>query len=119
MSGRRKMRLWRWMPVPGVVVGAGNALARSLGDMAQEAAVDLDVVPGFLEIAFYIVGLLIVCVGLFRIKKHMDQPQQVGLASAVVAIVIGVAIILLPVVINGIAETFGATGGGSVSRPRL
>lgn len=113
------MKLWRWTPVLGAAVGGGRALARSLGDMAQEAAVDLDVVPQFLEIAFYIVGLLIVCVGLFRIKKHMDQPQQVGLASAVVAILIGVAIILLPVVINGIAETFGATGGGTVNRPRL
>ena len=113
------MRLWRWTPALGAAAGGSGAFARSLGEMAQEAAVDLDVVPQFLEIAFYIVGLLIVCVGLFRIKKHMDQPQQVGLASSVVAILIGVAIILLPAVIAGIAETFGAAGGGTVTRPRL
>ena len=50
----------------------------------------------------------------------MEQPQQVTLSSAIVAILIGAAIILIPVVLNAIADTFGVTGGGpGISRPRL
>ena len=113
------MRVWRWPSVLGLVVTGERALARSLGDMAEEAAVDLDVVPNFIEVGLYIVGLLIVAVGVFRFKKHFDQPQQVSLGSAVITVVVGVGILLLPVVINAVAETFGATGGGTVQRPRL
>ena len=113
------MRLFGWLSGGIAMVAAQGAFAVSLGDMAQEAATDLDVVPLFLEIAFYLVGIAIVCFGLFRIKKHMDQPQQVSLGSAAVAIVIGVAIIMMPVVITGVAETFGADGGGTVQRSRF
>ena len=113
------MKDWRWPSALGLMVAAEQAVARSLGDMAQEAATDLDVVPNFIEIALYIVGLLIVAVGVFRIKKHFDQPQQVGLGGALVTVGVGVALLLLPTVINGVADTFGATGGGPIVRPRL
>ena len=112
------MRMWKRLAAAGAAaLPAMPAFARSLGDMAKEAEADLRTMSGFLEIAFYLVGVLIVVFGFFRIKKHMDQPQQVSLASAIVAILIGAAIILTPIVIEGIADTFGATGGGG--RPSL
>ena len=109
-----------WWGLAGIAMGAPGAFAKSLGEMAQSAEQDVELVSGFLAIVFYLLGVLVVAFGLFRIKKHMEQPQQVTLSSAIVAILIGAAIILIPVVLNAIADTFGVTGGSpGISRPRL
>ena len=99
---------------------AGPALAVSLGDMAQEAADDLETVPGLLAIAFYIIGAAIVGFGFLKLKRHVDHPQQTTIGSGVIAIVIGVALIAAPFVINALGATFGIDGGShTVIRPRL
>ena len=94
------------------------ALARSLGEMADKARDDLGLMTGFLEIVFYLLGVLVVVFGFFRIKKHMEQPQQVSLVSAIVAIGVGAAIIAVPPIVNGIGESFGITGGSRLAPPR-
>ena len=109
-----------WWGLAGPLVWAQTALAQSLGKMAEEAEADLGLVTGFVAVVFYLLGILVVAFGLFRIKKHMDQPQQVTLSSAVVAILIGTAIILIPVVLNAIGGTFGLTTGTTgIGKPRL
>ena len=102
------------------VVTARPALAVSLGDMAEKAAADLDAVPGLLAIGFYIVGAAVAGFGLLKLKRHVDHPQQTTLGSGLIAILIGVALIAAPAVINGLADTFGLGGAAqTVSRPRL
>ena len=102
------------------VVTARPALAVSLGDMAEKAAADLDAVPGLLAIGFYIVGAAVAGFGLLKIKRHVDHPQQTTLGSGLIAILIGVALIAAPAVINGLSDTFGLGGAAqTVSRPRL
>lgn len=109
-----------WWGLAGPLVWTHTAFAQSLGKMAENAEADLDLVTGFVAIVFYLLGILVVAFGLFRIKKHMDQPQQVTLSSAVVAILIGTSIILIPVVLNAIGGTFGLTSGGTgIGKPRL
>ena len=96
------------------------ALAVSLGDMADKAAADLETVPTLLAIGFYIVGAAIAGFGLLKLKRHVDHPQQTTLGSGLIAILIGVALIAAPAVINGLSDTFGLGGAvQTVSRPRL
>ena len=103
---------WLW--------SAGPALAVSLGDMAKEAAGDLETVPGLLAIAFYIIGAAIVGFGLLKLKRHVDHPQQTTIGSGLIAILIGVALIAAPAVINALGATFGVDGGShTVLKPRL
>ena len=107
------MTLW-WLTT------ASPALAVSLGDMADRAAADLDAVPGLLAIGFYIVGAAVAGFGLLKLKRHVDHPQQTSLGSGLIAILIGVALIAAPAVINGLTDTFGLGGAAqTVSRPRL
>ena len=102
------------------VLAASPALAVSLGDMAEKAAADLNAVPGLLAIGFYIVGAAVAGFGLLKLKRHVDHPQQTTLGSGLIAILIGVALIAAPAVINGLADTFGLGGAAqTVSRPRL
>ena len=75
---------------------AGPALAVSLGEMADEAAGDLETVPGLIAIAFYIIGAAIVGFGLLKLKRHVDHPQQTTIGSGLIAILIGVALIAAP-----------------------
>ena len=99
---------------------AGPALAVSLGDMAKEAADDLESVPALLAVAFYIVGAAIVGFGLLKLKRHVDHPQQTTIGSGLIAILIGVSLIAAPAVINALGDTFGLSGGShTVIKPRL
>ena len=103
---------WLW--------SAGPALAVSLGDMAEEAAGDLETVPLLIAIAFYIIGAAIVGFGLLKLKRHVDHPQQTTIGSGLIAILIGVALIAAPAVINALGDTFGIDAGShTVLKPRL
>ena len=99
---------------------SGSALAVSLGDMAKEAADDLESVPALLAVAFYIIGAAIVGFGLLKLKRHVDHPQQTTIGSGLIAIMIGVSLIAAPAVINALGDTFGLSGGShTVIKPRL
>ena len=103
---------WLW--------SAGPALAVSLGDMAEEAAGDLETVPLLIAIAFYIIGAATVGFGLLKLKRHVDHPQQTTIGSGLIAILIGVALIAAPAVINALGDTFGLDAGShTVLKPRL
>ena len=118
-------------PVPATLLGAawlsgtsvwtaGSAFAVSLGDMADEAAGDLEAVPGLIAIAFYIIGAAIIGFGLLKLKRHVDHPQQTTIGSGLIAILIGVALISAPAVINALGATLGLDGGShTVLKPRL
>ena len=103
---------WAWI--------SGPALAVSLGDMAKEAADDLESVPALLAVAFYIIGAAIVGFGLLKLKRHVDHPQQTTIGSGLIAIMIGVSLISAPAVINALGDTLGLSGGShTVIKPRL
>ena len=95
------------------------AHAISLGEMAQEAGQDLENVPFFISVAFYILGVLIFGFGLIRLKRHVDQPSQTTIGSGIVALLIGAALLAAPSVINAIGDTFGVDATATITRPAL
>ena len=101
------------------ILTASPALAISLGEMAEEAGQDLEIVPFFISIAFYILGVLIVGFGLIRLKRHVDHPSQTTIGSGIVALLIGTALLAAPSIINSVGETFGVDSTATLSRPAL
>ncbi len=101
------------------MASAGAVMALSLGEMAQEAAADLDRVPAFISITFYVVGVMIGGFALLKLKRHVDHPQAIPLASGVVALIVSGALIAAPTVINAVVDTFGASSGTTLTRPSL
>ena len=95
------------------------ALAVSLGSMAERAAADLQKIPTFISVAFYLAGILVVGFGLLTCKRHVDQPQQTRLGGGIMALVIGAALIAAPAVISGVAETFNADPNTTLQQPKL
>ena len=102
-----------------LTLATAPAFALSLGEMAQEAGEDLEVVPFFISIAFYILGIVIVGFGLIRLKRHVDQPAQTTIGSGIIALIIGTALLVAPSVINAVGETFGVDATATLSRPAL
>lgn len=116
-------RTWAWLGAA-VTVWAWSASAwaqdKSIGKLAQEGATDLMGATGLISVVFYIVGAVLVGVGLLKIKRHSDQPQQVTLGSGIMWILIGVALIVAPFIIAAVANTFGTTGTGpAITPPKL
>ena len=57
--------------------------------------------------------------GLLKLKRTADQPQQGTSGAGLAAIVLGVALILTPVVINALSDTIGADTQQTIDRPKL
>lgn len=118
-------QVWVWLCVVVALAWADMtvwAQDKSVGDIATEAATDLLAATGLISVLFYIVGAVLVGVGLLKLKRHSDQPQQVTLGSGLMWIVIGVALIVAPWIINAVADTFGADAGGTgpdIKPPKL
>ena len=110
-----------WIAVLGPwLAGPGAALAVDLGDMAEEAAGALGQVPLFLQIVLYLVGAILVFLGLLKFKRHVDYPQQANLGAAMMTVAMGVALIIAPALINTLIETVGLdAASGTVTRPSL
>ena len=98
---------------------APDAVAQSLGDMADDMADDLDQVPDLLEILFYIVGIVLIGVGIMRFKRHADHPQQASLGGATATLLVGVGLVLLPVIGSAVMESIGASQTTTITAPRL
>lgn len=118
---------WVWLCVAATVLWVNTAWAqtatdKSIGDLAEEARSDLLGATGFISAIFYIIGAILVGFGMLKIKRHSDQPQQVTLGSGIMWILIGVALIVAPFIIDAVANTFGTDAGGSgpnIAPPKL
>ena len=98
---------------------AAPAAAVSLGEMAGQAAGDLETLRALLAILFYLIGAVLVGFGLLKLKRNADQPQQGTAGAGFVAILLGVALIVAPSVINAVTDTAGADSSQTLERPKL
>lgn len=103
----------------GTAALAAPAGAKSLGEMADAAATDLARMTGLLAILFYLVGAVFVGVGLLKMKRTSEQPQQGSMWGGGAVILVGVALILTPAVVNGVRDMMGASSTETIERPKL
>ena len=94
-------KAWLWLGVAVTLVWVDMTVwaqtsDKSVGTIAQEAATDILQTTGLISVLFYVVGAILVGVGLLKLKRHSDQPQQVTLGSGLMWIFIGVALIVAP-----------------------
>ena len=117
---------WVWLFAVATLVWGVEASAKnhgkSVGTLATNAATDLMAATGLVSVLFYVIGAVLVGVGLLKLKRHSDQPQQVTLGSGFMWIIIGVALIVAPFIIAAVANTFGTDAGGGgpdIKPPKL
>ena len=110
----------------GLAALASPALAISLGEMAQKAGQDLETLPFFISVAFWIIGVVIFGFGLIKLKRHVDHPSQTTIGSGLACfakvdlmVLIGVALLAAPSIINSVGETFAVDSTATITRPAL
>ena len=117
-------KAWAWLCVAATMSWVNTTWAqdKSIGALAEAAEKDLLGATSFIAAIFYIIGAILVGFGMLKIKRHSDQPQQVTLGSGIMWILIGVALIVAPFIIDAVANTFGTDAGGTgpdIKPPKL
>ena len=102
------------------VAAANPALAQDIGDMAQKSAEALGKLPLVIEILFYVIGLAVLGIGLYKLIQNRQAPGGGSVWGAVLWMSVGAIMIAIPQGLDIILGTFGiGTGGGTIQRPKL
>lgn len=73
----------------------------------------LSAIPAFFSTACYVVGIGMVIAGLFKLKEYVDDPSSGALQDALIRLVLGGLLILLPFAVE-IATESAASNDGTV-----
>ena len=119
MSTGKRVVLVALAVVGHVVVSGGSAVAQSLGDMAATGATDIAQFETLIEILLYIGGVVLIIVGLVKLKRYNDSSRDQRLGGAVMSMVVGAMLIALPALYGGFVDTFGVDETATIDRPSL
>lgn len=97
----------------------GAAMGQSLGDMARTGATDLQGAENLVEILMYLMGVVLIIVGLIKLKRYNDSSRDQRLGGAVMTMVVGGLLLALPSLYGGFVETFGVDETATIERPSL
>lgn len=96
------------------------ALAQDIGDMAEKSAAALESFPLVIQILFYVVGLAVLGMGLYKLIQNRQTPGGGSVWGSVLWMSVGAIMIAIPQGLDIILGTFGiGTGGGTIQRPKL
>ena len=103
--------------------GAACALraveAVSIGEMAEAGAEDLAEIPALISIVIYIAGVVFLSFGIVKLKRANDSSRDQRLGGALMTLAVGVGLVALPSVFEGISETFGVSDSATIDKPSL
>ena len=88
-------------------VMANIAYATNIGVAAENLVGPLDAFSGLVYKICYVVGVVLVVGGLVQFKKHRDNPSEVPLSRAVILLILGVVVGLLPLIPHWLVTTTG------------
>ena len=119
MSGTKRLVLVALVAGLELLVSGGSAVAQSLGDMARTGATDLQGFETLIEILVYVGGVVLIIVGLVKLKRYNDSSRDQRLGGAVMSMVVGALLIALPALYGGFVDTFGVDETATIDRPSL
>lgn len=84
----------------------GGIFGTSMGSALCSVWLHTAAIPAFLTAVAYVIGLVFGLWGIFKIKAHVQNPQQVGLWEGISRFIAGGAFFALPIVIEVARTTF-------------
>ena len=91
MSATKRLLLVALVAGSELLASGGSAVAQSLGDMARTGATDLRGFENLIEIGLYIGGVVMIIVGLVKLKRYNDSSRDQRLGGAVMSMSWGLA----------------------------
>lgn len=90
---------------------------QTLGDVANQVANSMSGVARLITAISYVAGIGFALMGMFKLKAHKDNPQQVPMGQPIVLLLIATGLIFLPNLINtGGATLWGESANYADSR---
>ena len=81
---------------------------QTLGDVAENVTDTFSSITKLITGGAYVAGFALAMVGIFKLKAHKDNPQQIPISTGLALIFIGSALVFLPGLLGiGITTIFG------------
>ena len=80
--------------------GAAAANSKDLGDVAANVTGIMGSIAKLITAGAYVAGFGLAMVGIFQLKAHKDNPQQVHISKGIALLFIGAALIFLPTIFS-------------------
>lgn len=87
---------------------AAAAAANNFSSISQNIIDSIASVPGLLSAVAYVFGLILLILGIIKLKEHVEKPDQTPLKEAFIRLLAGGAMFALPLLINVIKESIDA-----------
>lgn len=98
-----------------LIICAASVFAESISDIADRLAGNFTSLVKLLLGGAYLGGFALVIAAIYKFKQHKDNPQQVPMGTPITILLVGVALIFLPSIIQPAGQSlFGeeaALGG--------
>jgi hypothetical protein len=85
----------------------GGSSGSSMGGVVCNVMLHTSAVPGFLAALSYLAGIVLGIWGLFKLRDHVLNPQQVQAWDAFSKFLAGGAFLAMPIVIDAVSNTMG------------
>ena len=87
-----------------------GALANDFTAITQNMTDSTQTLPNLLATVAYIGGAGLGIAGIYKLKQHVDAPQQTPMKDGLVRLGAGGGLLALPIVLEAMAETVGVGG---------
>ena len=87
--------------------------ANNLGNLATNVATSLGSIPGLLSAISYLFGVILIILGIIKIKEHVEKPDQTPIKEGAIRLIIGGALFALPLLTEVVKETIEAGNAGN------
>jgi len=100
----------------GTLFGGTNAApdGNDFSEILNNIAVSITSLPGLVTAIAYLLGLLIIFMGIIKVKEHVESPEQVKIQEGVIRLVTGGALLAMPTIFSAMFNSFDASSGGSI-----
>lgn len=106
---KRKILTIQAGAIVALMAGIQDAKANNFGDIAENIADSIAVLPGLLTSIAYLFGLLLGVLGVLKVKDHVENPGQTPLKDGAIRMASGGALFALPIVYEAMYNTIGDT----------
>lgn len=94
-------------------VGGSGAEGQNIANIADTIVTSFQSVGKLMFATAYLAGFGFVIAAIFKFKQHKDNPTQIPMGTPIAMLVIGIALIFLPSIIQPAGSTIFGTSGGT------
>ena len=96
-----------------ITMSSADVLAQdNLGNVVVNIRESASPIPGFISTLAYICGIALGATGVYKLKQHVDDPNQEPMKGGLVRLAAGGGLLALPYMTSAMTGTVGEDGTG-------